>query len=124
LNVAKHIRNDTPRFVLGESVSPAFVAVRVAVAAYLLYRGVQELRIAAGRETSDDVGSRYHPTFWTMLLLGLIFCALTLGWLVAYTAAVGKTRDMLARPRTRRAIEGITGCVLIGLGIRVATEHR
>ncbi|MGB9183376.1 MAG: LysE family transporter [Solirubrobacteraceae bacterium] len=66
----------------------------------------------------------HHPAFWTMLILGLVFCALTLAWLVTYAIAVSKARDVLTRPRIRRTIEGITGCVLIGLGIRLATESR
>lgn len=66
----------------------------------------------------------HHPTFSTMLVLGLVFCGLTLGWLVAYSAAVDRAREMLSRTRVRRSVEALTGCVLIGLGIRVATEHR
>jgi threonine/homoserine/homoserine lactone efflux protein len=66
----------------------------------------------------------HHPTFSTMLVLGLVFGALTLAWLVAYTAVVGKAREVLTRSRVRRVIEGVTGCVLIALGLRVVTEHR
>ena len=140
------------------------MGVKVVGAIYLVYLGVQALRIAVGRQPADqasreprsrgglsavtayrqgissDLGNpkmaafftsllpqfvpAHHPTFSTMLALGLLFCVLTLGWLVAYSVAVDRARETLSRTRVRRSIEGITGCVLIGLGIRVATEHR
>jgi len=37
---------------------------------------------------------------------------------------VAKAGDFLRRPSIRRAIEGVTGIVLIGLGIRIAAEQR
>ena len=37
---------------------------------------------------------------------------------------VAKAGDLLRRPRIRRAIEGVTGTLLIGLGIRIAAEQR
>jgi threonine/homoserine/homoserine lactone efflux protein len=62
--------------------------------------------------------------FGGLLLLGLIFCSLTLLWLTVYAAAVAKAGDVLRRPSIRRAIEGLTGAVLIGLGLRLAAERR
>ena len=37
---------------------------------------------------------------------------------------IARAGDVLRRPGVRRAIEGITGTVLIGLGIRIAAEQR
>lgn len=65
-----------------------------------------------------------EPAFWPMLALGLVFCLLTLAWLALYVTAVAKAGDLLRRPRVRRTIEAITGTVLVGLGVRVATEGR
>jgi threonine/homoserine/homoserine lactone efflux protein len=65
-----------------------------------------------------------HPTFAGLLLLGLSFVAMTLAWLVIYAAAVARAGDLLRRSSVRRALEGITGAVLIGLGLRLATEQR
>ena len=65
-----------------------------------------------------------HPTFWTMLGLGVVFAALTLAWLVLYAIAVARAAALLRRPRVRRAIEAGTGAVLLALGVRVATEAR
>jgi threonine/homoserine/homoserine lactone efflux protein len=54
----------------------------------------------------------------------LVFCALTLIWLTGYAIVVAKVGDVLRRPRVRRVLDGLTGAVLLGLGVRVATEHR
>jgi threonine/homoserine/homoserine lactone efflux protein len=37
---------------------------------------------------------------------------------------VAKVGDVLRRPLLRRVIEAVTGVVLVGLGLRVATEPR
>jgi threonine/homoserine/homoserine lactone efflux protein len=62
-------------------------------------------------------------SFLSLLVLGLVFCALTFSWLVAYGAVVAKAGDALRRPRVRRVLEGFTGAVLIALGLRLATER-
>lgn len=62
--------------------------------------------------------------FASLILLGLLFCALTFAWLAIYAAVVATAGDFLRRPRIRRALEGVTGAVLIALGLRLATEHR
>jgi threonine/homoserine/homoserine lactone efflux protein len=63
-------------------------------------------------------------SFSTALLLGLIFCSLTLAWLTGYATVVARAGDFLRRPRIRRAIDGLTGVVLLGFGLRLATEQR
>ena len=63
-------------------------------------------------------------TFLAFLLLGVTFAAITFVWLTLYATFVAKAGDFLRRPRIRRAIEGITGTLLIGLGIRLAAEQR
>jgi threonine/homoserine/homoserine lactone efflux protein len=62
-------------------------------------------------------------TFWTMLPLGLCFAALTLAWLTAYAVAVARARTLLRRPRVRRALDAVTGVVLVLLGARLAAER-
>jgi threonine/homoserine/homoserine lactone efflux protein len=64
------------------------------------------------------------PTFVWMEALGLVFCAITLGWLALYSAIVARTGDLLRRGRIRRVLDAVTGVVLIGLGGRVALERR
>ena len=143
---------------------PAFLAVKFAGAAYLVFLGLQSLSIALrpGRDAGSappvheprglaprtayrqglvsDLGNPKMaafftsllpqfagggtPSFWLMLGLGLVFCALTLAWLAAYAFAVAKIGDALRRPRIRATVEAVTGTVLIALGVRVAAEHR
>ena len=65
-----------------------------------------------------------HPPFVALVTLGLLFCVLTLAWLIVYSALVARAGDLLRRSRIRRALDGLTGAVLIGLGARLALEHR
>jgi threonine/homoserine/homoserine lactone efflux protein len=132
---------------------PAFLAVRLAGAAYLVYLGAQALRSAlrhrpvehltAARRTGfsplrqglvSNLGNpkmavfftsllpQFGSTFPALLALGLVFCTLTLLWLSCYAAAVAKAGDILRRSRVRRALDGLTGAVLVALGVRLATE--
>jgi threonine/homoserine/homoserine lactone efflux protein len=64
-----------------------------------------------------------HATFAAFFTLGLAFSALTLSWLVLYAIAVARAGDLLRRPRIRRTLEGLTGAVLIALGLRLAVEE-
>jgi threonine/homoserine/homoserine lactone efflux protein len=65
-----------------------------------------------------------HPSFFALLVLGLLFGALGLAWLTTYTILVARAGDVLRRSGIRRALDGLTGAVLIGLGARLALERR
>jgi threonine/homoserine/homoserine lactone efflux protein len=65
-----------------------------------------------------------QATFASLLLLGLIFCSMTFIWLSLYAIVVARVGDFLRRDRVRRALEATTGLVLIGFGLRLATERR
>ena len=67
---------------------------------------------------------RGPASFQRLLLLGLIFCCMTLAWLSLYAVVVARVGDFLRRDRVRRALEATTGLVLIGFGLRLATERR
>jgi threonine/homoserine/homoserine lactone efflux protein len=127
---------------------PLFDAIRIAGALYLVWLGVQTLR---GHGTSVDArprpGSGYRQgllsnlgnpkivVFFTSLLpqfasgfaalaaLGLVFCVMTLVWLVAYVAVVARARTAIMRPRVRRAMDTVAGVALVAFGIRLATER-
>lgn len=63
------------------------------------------------------------PMFSALLARGVLFALMTFAWLVPYVIAVAKAGDFFRRPAVRRTLEGITGFVLVGLGIRVAAEN-
>jgi threonine/homoserine/homoserine lactone efflux protein len=62
--------------------------------------------------------------FSVLLGLGFVFSLMTLLWLTAYAFAVARAGDLLGRPAIRRAVEAVTGAVLVALGVRLATERR
>ena len=137
---------------------PAFDAVRLVGAAYLVYLGVQALVAAVrGRDsrppcsaapkhgaplrqglisnlTNPKMAAFFssllpqfaggHASFLELLALGLIFCSMTLVWLIGYAVAVAKAGDFLRRAKVKRVLQGITGAVLVALGLRLATECR
>jgi RhtB (resistance to homoserine/threonine) family protein len=65
-----------------------------------------------------------HPVLLPFLVLGAIFVAMTVVWLLAYTVVAARAAQMLMRPRVRAALDRFTGVVLIGLGLRLAVERR
>ena len=133
---------------------PAFTALKLAGAAYLVYLGAVTLLAAVrGRAAAHEpaaaqdrhelrqgllsnLGNPKMAVFFTSLLpqfgesfaallgFGLAFCALTLAWLSAYAAVVARAGDVLRRPRVRRALDAITGTALVALGVRLATVPR
>ena len=49
---------------------------------------------------------------------------MTFLWLAAYSAAVDRAGHVLRRPVVRRALDAVTGTVLVALGLRLATTQR
>jgi threonine/homoserine/homoserine lactone efflux protein len=138
---------------------PAFVALKLAGAGYLVLLGLQTLWGALrGRDAAARAGATEPrrtmaaaaalrqgllsnlanpkmaifftsllpqfapadgPAFPVLLGLGLLFCAMTFAWLCAYAAAVSRARELLGRPRVRRALDAVMGTALIALGIRL-----
>jgi len=127
---------------------PAFVALKLAGSAYLVFLGLQALFgrtrrvvLARGRVTPvralrqgvlsnlanpkmlvffTSLLPQFASSFAGLLALGLVFCTMTLVWL----SVVARAEALLHRARVRRAIERLTGTVLIALGLRLAAEHR
>jgi threonine/homoserine/homoserine lactone efflux protein len=64
-----------------------------------------------------------RASFLALLGLGLVFCSLTFAWLTLYAVAVARARRLLAG-RARRALDAVTGLVLVIFGIRLAAESR
>lgn len=59
-----------------------------------------------------------------MLLLGVAFIAINVTWMCSYALAAVRMSDVLSRARVKATIDRISGIVLIGVGIRLATERR
>ena len=56
-------------------------------------------------------------------LLGLLFNAMASSWWVVYVLALVRISAWLDRPTVRRAIERVTGTVLVALGVRLAVQR-
>jgi threonine/homoserine/homoserine lactone efflux protein len=64
-----------------------------------------------------------RASFAALLALGLLFCAMTFAWLSFYAAAVARAGKLL-RGRVRRAVDAVTGVVLVAFGVRLAADDR
>lgn len=67
---------------------------------------------------------QFGTHFAVMALLGLVFCAMTFLWLTFYAVAIAKMGELLRRSPVRRALDAVTGTVLVALGVRLAAEPR
>jgi threonine/homoserine/homoserine lactone efflux protein len=146
--------------------APAFSALRLAGAGYLVWLGLHAVwgalhssasdsgrpagapgprrRLGAGAAFRQGVISnlgnpkmavfftsllpQFTPdggaSFWALLALGLLFCAMTLAWLAGYAVAVARAGAFLGRPTVHRALEGVTGAALVALGLHLALGRR
>jgi len=59
------------------------------------------------------------PFFGRFLVLAATHVSMSLVWLSIYAAALGVLAERMARPRVRRALEALTGTLLVGLGVRL-----
>lgn len=67
---------------------------------------------------------REGGAFAAFLLFGGLFCLLTFAWLAAYSFVVARASTLLSRSSVRRALDAVTGCVLIAFGARLAVQQR
>jgi threonine/homoserine/homoserine lactone efflux protein len=63
--------------------------------------------------------SHEDPFFARFLVLAATHISMSLVWLSIYAISIGTLSERMARPGVRRWMAGITGAVLIGLGIRL-----
>jgi RhtB (resistance to homoserine/threonine) family protein len=56
------------------------------------------------------------------LLLSIIAVAITAVWFAAVANVVGGLRRLLASSPARRALDAVTGAILVGLGVRLAVQ--
>ena len=58
------------------------------------------------------------------LTLAGVHVVIGLVWLILYAYFLGRLTPVLRRPRVRRALEGVTGTLLIAIGGRLAWDRR
>jgi threonine/homoserine/homoserine lactone efflux protein len=58
------------------------------------------------------------------LLLAALHALMGLAWLVAYGYSIHRAGNLVARPAVRRFLDRLTGTVLVGFGLRLATISR
>lgn len=63
-----------------------------------------------------------HNTFIQLLIMGLTYLVLTVIWFAFYIFLIDKISAFMKKPKTQRYIQGLTGIVLIGFGIKLAFE--
>jgi threonine/homoserine/homoserine lactone efflux protein len=65
-----------------------------------------------------------QPVFLTSVSLAAIHAVIGIIWLLCYAALLTRVGDLFRQPQVRRAMERVTSVVLLGLGLRLATEQR
>lgn len=61
-------------------------------------------------------------TFMPFLIMGITYTILTALWFIFYIYLIDYISVFIKNARTQRVIEGITGAILIGFGLRLALE--
>jgi threonine/homoserine/homoserine lactone efflux protein len=62
-------------------------------------------------------------SFAVLAALGFLFCVMTFVWLAFYAFAIARVGRLMAAS-VRRALDAVTGVVLVAFGLRLATEER
>ena len=139
----------------------AYTTVKLAGAAYLVYLGIQSIRMAraepapaeteAAERDPGSLGNAYlqgllstvlnpKPALFFLsflpqfidraeavapqvALLAAVHIAVGFVWLTFYAWSVSRMHSVMTRPRVKVVLARVTGVVLIGLGVRVATER-
>ena len=131
-----------------------FTTIKLAGAVYLVWLGIQAIRRGGAHLPAEagHAGSPFRqgllcnllnpkagifftallpqfvspqdPALVVSLLLTAIAAATSLIWLTVYATLVPRAGDVLRRAPVRRAIDRVTGTVLIALGVRLALSRR
>jgi len=59
------------------------------------------------------------PFFGRFVVLAATHVSMSLVWLSIYATALGVLAERMTRPLVRRALEGVTGVLLVGFGVRL-----
>ena len=130
----------------------AFTAIKLVGALYLVYLGLRALFGSHEPAIAPAGGSAFRQglasnllnpkiaVFFTsllpqfvdaahaepqdLLLLGVLFNCMGVVWLLTYAELAARGRDVLARPRVKRALDRLSGVALVALGFRLALERK
>ncbi|NMD71237.1 LysE family translocator [Bacillus sp. DNRA2] len=61
-------------------------------------------------------------TFLPFLIMGITFTLLSAIWLLLYVYSINQISAFMKKPKAKNIIEGITGTIIIGFGIKLALE--
>lgn len=64
----------------------------------------------------------HHSVGWTTLAFGVLFTVLTALYFLGLIYVSGTIATWMSVPRIRRRLDALTGMVLVGFGLRLATE--
>ncbi|MEU7531324.1 LysE family translocator [Saccharothrix sp. NPDC042600] len=130
----------------------AYHGLRVAGAAYLIHLGVSSL-VKAGAPLPDGSPARHAfrsglvvnlanpklgvfalsflPQFLppdagrgALLVFALVWVVVDTLWYLVVVGVLDRVRGLLSRTRVRRAVERVSGAVLVGLGLRLVLDPR
>ncbi|MFD0770580.1 LysE family translocator [Bacillus sp. CGMCC 1.60114] len=62
--------------------------------------------------------------FFQLFIMGMTYTVLTFLWFILYIYLINAIRTWMKKPSTERAIQGISGFVLLAFGIKLALEKR
>ncbi|MGI8331266.1 LysE family translocator [Actinomadura scrupuli] len=65
-----------------------------------------------------------EPRLRTTAVLAAVFLALAVIWWRLFTLALSPVSRLLRTPRVRRTLDGVTGTVMLAIGVKVALEPR
>ena len=65
-----------------------------------------------------------RPVLEPFLALGGLFVLMTFVWLCGYALLAARAAAVFSRPRVKATLDGLTGVVLVGRGVRIALERR
>jgi len=78
----------------------------------------QNTIVPAGTLLPQFIGPR-DPFLARFLVLAATHVAMALAWLFVFATAIGTFAERMSRPGVRRAMESLTGLVLLGFGVRL-----
>lgn len=119
---SRHGARPDPNESLGASLGNADLSRRAAFRQGLVSNLLNPKIILLFLTLLPQFISRGEPRVATSIVLTLVFLAVALVWWRITSWLVGALRRLLTRDRVRLTLERTSGCVLIALGLRVATQ--